>query len=89
MFSSDLPGCRTQRGEQLSQQRIKKQPARDVEEEIGQVKSVGVVVPEEIIGDEGEILHRPIMRRVGIEKEVMTKRFENEKRTFDERIFAG
>ena len=77
-----------ERGEQLFQQQIEKQTARDVQEEIGQMKAVQVAVPEEIIGDKGEILGRPIMRSVGIEKEIMTERFENEERTFDERVVS-
>src|SRR4029078_12653351 len=46
-------------------------------------------VPDEIIGDEGEILYRPIVRGVEIEKEVVTKRFEDEKRTFNERVVSN
>ena len=60
-----------------------------MQEEIRQVKAVGIAVPEKIIDDEGEILHRSIMRGEGIEKEVMTKRFEDEKRTFDERVVSN
>ena len=80
---------RPEGGKELFQQQIKQQTARDVEEEIGQMKAIEIAVPKKIIDDEGEILHGPIMRGVGIEKEMMTKRFEDKKRTLHERVISN
>ena len=55
-----------------------------MQQNVGEMKTGGVGVPKVIIGHEGEVLDRPIMRRVGIEKEVVPERFEREQRTFDE-----
>ena len=53
------------------------------------MKAVDVGVPEEIIDDEGEILDRSIVCGVEVEKQVVTKRFEDEERTLDERVVSN
>ena len=53
------------------------------------MKTVDVGVPEEIIDDEGEILDRSIVCGVEVEKEIVTKRFEDKKRTLNERIVSN
>jgi hypothetical protein len=50
------------------------------------MESIRVVGPESIIDHEGKILHRPIMRRKGVEKEIVPKGFQREERALDERV---
>ena len=60
-----------------------------MQEEVRQVKAVGIAIPEKIIDDEREILHRSVMRGEEIGKEIVTKRFEDEKRTLNERVVSN
>ena len=60
-----------------------------MEEQIGEMKTKGVGMPEKIVGDEREILHRSIMPGKGIGKEVMPKDLEREQWALDEGAVAG
>jgi hypothetical protein len=48
-----------------------------------------VGVPKEIIDDVRDVLDRPVVRRIRIEKQMMAKRFQDKKRTFYERVSGG
>ena len=75
-----------------SQQALQKKKQRDrapgMEEQIGEMKTEGVGMPEKVIDDEREVLHRPIMPGERIGKEVMPKDLEREQRAFDEGAVA-
>ena len=70
------------------QEKIERDCAAGVEEQIGEMKAEGIRIPEKVINDEGKVLHRPIMPRERIGKEMMPKDFERKKGTLDERTVA-
>ena len=47
---------------------------------------VTVSVPKQVIENVGEILDGPIVPRIGIGKEIMTERFQDQERALDHRI---
>ena len=57
-----------------------------MEQQIREMESVGLGVPEVVVEDEREVLDWPIMRRKGIEKQIVAECFEDQERTFYERI---
>ena len=65
--------------QQTTEEEVKKNAAGRVKKHIGKVKPVSVIAPEEVVEDERNILDGAVMGRVGIEEEIMAKRFENKK----------
>ena len=51
--------------------------------------SVGFGVPNQVIERVGDILDGPIVAGVGIGKEIMAERFQDQKRALDQRIVPG
>ena len=74
---------------QMAQQKIQQDSAADMPEKIGEMISVRVRVPDQIIQKIGDVLHRTVVRRGSVEREKMPERFRNEQGTLDERIVAN
>ena len=51
--------------------------------------SVGLGVPNQVIENVGDVLQGPIVPGVGIGKEIMAERFQNQERALDQRIVPG
>src|ERR1044071_10396034 len=60
-----------------------------MQDDIRDVEPPCVRVPEKIIDHVGDVLDRPVMRRKGVEEEIVPKRFQNQQWTFDKWIIAG
>jgi hypothetical protein len=80
---------RQQSGQQFPQEQIKEKAAANVEKNVGKVKPVKVAVPKKIVGHVGEVLDRPVMPRVGIQKKIMPKGLEDQNRTLDELVCSN
>src|SRR5215813_5975390 len=72
--------------EEAPQEKEEKDSAGRVQENIGQMKAIRVIIPKEIVDHHRKVLHRPVMFGVGIEVEMVSKSFDREERTLDERI---
>ena len=70
------------------EQPVEQQARADVQENVAKVKTDCVGVPEKVIDHVGKILHRPVMTRIGVEKEIVAECFEREQRAFDEWIVS-
>ena len=60
-----------------------------MQENVTEVKTGCICIPEEVIHHVGKILDRPVMPAVGVEKEVVAERFESEEGAFYEWIVTG
>lgn len=75
--------------ENSAKQQIKQKPAPDMENNIGQVITINIASPNEVIEAVGDVLDRTVVSRGGIEKKMVAERFEGEKGTFDHRVLAN
>src|SRR5258708_7390656 len=52
------------------------------------MEPVRISIPNQVIENVGDVLDRPIMRRKGIEKEIVPETLQDKERALDERIVA-
>jgi hypothetical protein len=78
----------TVRAKEQCEQPVQQQAGANVQEDVAEVKTGCVGVPEKVIDHVGKILHRPVMTRIRVEKEIVAKCFEREQRAFDEWVVS-
>ena len=78
----------TARAKKQCEQPVEQQAGADVQENVAKMKTSRVGIPEKVIDHVGKILHRPVMTRIGVEKEIVAECFEGEQRAFDEWIVS-
>ena len=91
---SRRPGCPRQsvgekRGKKPTQEKIEQNSTDCVQQDIGEVKSISVIVPKEVIEGKRKVLDRTIVRGIGIEKEIMPKRLQDQQWAFNKWIVVG
>src|SRR5437870_4420535 len=76
----------TKRSKKFPEQKIKENTARHMEQNVGEMKSVGVALPKQVIHHKGKTLDGPVMRREQVQKKIMPEDFENKDRAPDQGI---
>jgi hypothetical protein len=80
--------AKPERSEKLSEEKIEQHAAACMQQDIREMKPVGVCVPETVIEKIGDRLDGAVVRRKRLLKEVMAESFQNQERTLDEWILS-
>jgi hypothetical protein len=57
-----------------------------MQQSVREMKAVGIGVPDAVIEKIGNVLNWAVVRRKGLQKQVMPEAFQNQERTLNERI---